>query len=365
MKKLAYVGVDYHTEVISIAVVIEGVKGFHDTTRMKNDNQKIKRYFDKLSKEFDLRICYEASGSGYVFQRKLESWGYYCQVIAPSLTPKKPGDRRKNDFRDACNLAELYAKGLLTVVHLPTETEESVRSLIRCRLDFKTAEKIAKQKINGHLLAQGHRWPHSKWTHQHRQWLTQLQLRDDYSQMVLDEFLGQLSYLESRVAYLDQQIEQIAATDTYAPAVTKLRVFKGIETLTAMLLIAEITDFRRFASAKTLMAYLGLIPSEQSSGNKQASGAITKSGNQRCRTFLIEVVQHCVRKPHISAKMKANLSQVSSHSARIAVNCMHRLHNRYWHLVLRGKHNNKAKAAIAREFVGFIWAMMQPEEAAA
>jgi transposase len=221
-------------------------------------------------------------------------------------------------------------------------------------------EKSVKQQINSLLLTQDFRWPSTKWTGQHRVWLKKLRLRDKYSQQVLDELLGLLDYLGSRIQYLDKEIEKLAQSEIYAPSVKKLKAFKGIQTLTAMLLIAEITNFRRFPNPRALMAFLGLIPSEDSSDDVKKPGAITKAGNSRCRTQLIESVIHYIKRPIISAQMKGDLKEVDSHSANIAIKCMKRLHKRYWFLVMRGKNSNKAKTAIAREFIGFIWAMMQP-----
>jgi len=337
------------------------MKDFYDTTRIKNDNKVLAKYLRKLSNKFELRVCYEASGSGYTLQRKLETWGYHCDIIAPSLIPKKPGDRRKNDFRDAKNLTRHYAQGQLSIVHSPSEEEESVRSLIRCRIAMKESEKRIKQQINSFLLAYDFHWSKSKWTDQHVKWLWKLQMRDQYSQNVLKEYLGYFEYLSTRIAYLDQQIEQLADSEVYAPSVKKLRAFRGIGTLSAMLLIAEITDFKRFTTPRALMAFLGLIPSEDSSGDRQGGSFITKAGNTRCRKQLIESVQHYIKKPHISSVMKKKLKQVDAKSTNIAIKCMNRLHKRYWHLTMKGKNSNKAKTAIAREFVGFIWAMMQAE----
>lgn len=361
MKKIAYVGIDYHQNTLTIAVQLEGEKKIHETVRIRNENKIIRKFMEKLSKEFSIRPCYEASASGYYFQRKMKSWGYPCEVIAPSSVPKKRGDRRKNDFRDAVDLAQNYANGTLSIVHAPTEQEESVRSLIRSRMAFKENAKRVKHQINSLVQSQGLRWSRSKWTFQHRKWLWELQMPDRYLQVVLDENLCHLDYLQSRIKYFDQQIEQIAESEIYAPAVKKLRAFKGIATLSAMLFIAEITDFRRFPDPRALMAFLGLIPSENSSGDKIRGGSITKTGNTRCRTQLIECVQHYVKKPQISYNMKADLAQVDPHSAEIAVKCLKRLHKRYWALTMKGKLRAVAITAIARELVGFIWAMMQPE----
>ncbi len=359
MKKIAHLGIDYHENTLSIAVWVR--KKVHETVRIRNNDKIIRMYMKKLSEKFTLRACYEASCSGYYFQRKMKSWGYHCEVIAPSSLPKKRGDRRKNDFRDALSLAQNYANGSLSIVHPPTEEQESVRSLVRCRSAFKQTEKRAKHQINSLLLSQGLRWPRSKWTFQHRKWLWELKMPNEHLQMVLDEHLAHLDYLQTRIKYLDQQIEQIADSELYGPAVRKLRAFKGIGTLSAMLFITEITDFRRFPNPRALMAFLGLIPSEDSSGDKQRGGPITKTGNPRCRTQLIECVQHYVKKPQISYRMKADLAQVDPQSATIAIKCLKRLHKRYWALTMKGKIRPVALTAIAREFVGFIWAMMQPQ----
>ena len=361
MKKIAYLGIDYHLKTLTIAVLIEGETDFYNVIKILNDDKIISKHMNKLSKEFKIKACYEASFSGYSFQRKMSSWGYHCDVIAPSLIPRKKGDHRKNDSRDARNLAKSYAIGDLSIVHLPTEDEESVRHLIRCRLTFKDLEKRTKIQINSLLHTQGLHWPHKKWNSRHLAWLSKLQLSQRHLQTIFEEQLGLMGYIQSRLKFLDDQIEEIARSDIYAQSVKKLRSFKGIGTLTAMILIAEITDFRRFPSARALMAYLGLIPSENSSSEKHRTGSITKTGNSRARKHIVEAVQHCTRAPRISPQMKKDLSQVDAHSANIAVECMKRLHKRYWHLALRGKVRSVALTATAREFVGFIWAMMQPE----
>lgn len=363
MRKIAYVGVDYHVETLSIAVVIEGEKEFHETIHLKNDDTVIRKYLQKLSATYKLKVCYEASGSGYVFQRKLKAWGYHCDVIAPSLIPKKAGEHRKNDFRDARTLAQHYAAGLLTIVHPPTQEEESVRQVVRCRIALKQNVKQIKQQINGFLLSQGQYWGKKKWTGKHRCWLSKLQLANNHVQQVLDTHMQHLEYLETCIGRIDEAIETIAQSDIYQASVKKLRAFRGIGTLGAMLLIAEITDFRRFASPGALMAFLGLVPSEHSSGDKRRPGAITKAGNRRCRTQLIESVQHYAKKPNLSSGMKSNLKQVDAGSAAIAVKCLNRLNKRFWALLNKGKSRQVAITAIAREFVGFIWAMMVPAAA--
>ncbi len=364
-KKIAYVGIDYHSETLSLAVMVDGEKDFLSSLTMKNNDKNILKYLKKLSKEYEIKACYEASCNGYSFQRKMKKWGFHCDVIAPSLIPKKPGDKRKNDYRDARHLTQLYANGQLTTVHPPSEEQESIRSIVRCRLSLKENEKSVKLQINSFVLSHGFHWADSRWTVKHRQWLGALQLRDDFSQKVLGEHLGHLEYLSARISHLDNLIREIAESEVYAPSVKKLKAFKGLDILSAMILITEVTDFRRFPNPRSLMAYLGLIPSEDSSGGRQKGGSITKTGNHRCRTQLIESVQHSMKKPIISYKMKHNLEHIDPASASIAIKCMHRLHKRFWALVMKGKSRNKAKTAVAREFVGFIWAMMTQNEPAA
>lgn len=358
-KTLAYVGVDYHAKNIMISVYLSQEKRFIETLRLPNNDTQIIRFMQKLSRQYELKICYEASGSGYVFQRKMRAQGWHCDVIAPSLVPKKAGDRRKNDYRDARRLAEHYANNLLTVVHPPTQGQESVRTLIRCRFAFKDDVKRVKKQINSLLLSQGHFWQRSKWTHHHRIWLRSLKFSTEHVQLVFQEHLAHLDYLESRLAYLNSEIEQIAATEIYAASVQKLRCLRGIDTLTAMVLVAEITDFRRFASPRALMAFLGLIPSEQSSDERRKGGGITKAGNYRCRTLLVESAQHYSRKPCVSYQMKHKLAQADARTNTVVINCMHRLHKRYWHLHLKGKIRQQAIVAVARELVGFVWDLMR------
>jgi len=362
MKELAHVGVDYHVKSITIAVYRADEKTIHDIIRLPNNDKSVKKYMKRLAEQFELRICYEASGNGYAFARKMHALGYHCDVIAPSLIPKKSGDRRKNDHRDARNLAQLYANGQLTVVHMPDQQQESVRSLIRCRLALKESAKRIKQQINSFVLSHGCHFTQSKWTDKHRAWLSALPFSTPHLHQVLQEYLNLLAYLESRLQHLDQQIEQMAHSELYAPSVKKLRVLRGIGTLTAMVLIAEITDFRRFSNPQSLMAFLGLIPGENTSDDTTKPTAITKTGNKRCRTMLVEAVQHYIKKPRISTTMQEAFAQLDARSTLIATKCMHRLHKRYWALLLRGKAKQKALVAIARELVGFIWALMQPQD---
>ena len=185
MKKIAYVGIDYHLKSLTIAVLVECESDFYNVIKILNTDKIVSKHMNKLSKEFEIKACYEASFSGYSFQRKMKSWGYHCDVIAPSLIPQKKGDRRKNDSRDAKKLAKSYAVGDLAIVHVPTEEEESVRHLIRCRLTFKDLVKKTKNQINSLLHTQSIHWPNKNWNDKHLTWLSNLEMSQKHLQVIL------------------------------------------------------------------------------------------------------------------------------------------------------------------------------------
>ena len=316
----------------------------------------------KLSRTYELQTCYEAGSGGYEFHRRMSDWGYSCQVVAPSKIPQKPGDHVKTDFKDAENLAYQLRNGSLSFVHVPSPEEEAVRALIRCRRSLKEDSKRVKLRIFALLKTQGFHYPKSLWTKQHSAWMGELclpPLLDD----VLTEYRTHLEYLNCRIADLDGKIENLSQTAPYAQPVQALKVLRGIGTLSAMTFIAEIVDFRRFATPKALMAYLGLTPSEYSSSTVKHYGKITKAGNSACRKLLVECVQHYRKKPVPTLSLKAKWKGQPADRVQTAIRCMQRLHKRYWILEKR-KPKNVALVAIAREFVGFIWHLMQTQQEA-
>jgi transposase len=358
MKKIAYVGIDYHQSFLAVVVLPEGASQPEDKAKLENDPKKIKKYMKKLSGRFDIQTCYEASSCGYVFYRQMHAWGHVCQVIAPSKIPTKPGDHVKTDFKDAENLAYQLRNGSLSFVHVPQEEEEAVRALVRCRRALKEDSKRVKLRIFALLKTQGcHYQEGSLWTKKHEVWLNTLELPPLVDRTCY-EYRTHLEYLNNRIADLDQEIQRLSETGPYVESVRALMSLRGIGTLSAMTLISEIIDFTRFPTAKALMGYLGLTPSEYSSSTSKQYGRITKAGNSACRRILVECVQHYRKKPVPTVTLRKKWKGQPAERVRVAMNCMQRLHKRYWMLEKR-KPKNVALVAIAREFVGFIWSLMQ------
>ena len=239
----------------------------------ENDKASVRRMVRKLKRSAisDLRLCYEAGPCGYALQRSIRALGVSCVVVAPSLIPRKPGERIKTDRRDARKLAELLRAGLLTEVHPPTEEDEAVRDLCRAREDAHDDLVRGRHRVSKLLLRRGWTWNGGKkmWGQGHRLWLRSLRFEHKEDQCVLEDYLLAIEQVEARLRALDTQIEQTSLDHRYAGVVAALRCFRGIDTLTAMSLVAELHDFMRFDSARGLMAYLGLVPSEHSSGGKE------------------------------------------------------------------------------------------------
>jgi transposase len=357
MTKIAYVGIDYHQDLLAIIVLPEGETQPIDKIELANDPKKIKKYMSKLSKRYEIKTCYEASSCGYFFYRQMVSWGYSCQVVAPSKIPQKPGNRVKTDFKDAENIAYQFRNGSLSFVHVPEIEEEEVRTLVRCRGAFKETSKRVKLQIHAFLKTQGLKIPSKLGTAKCEAWFKELSLSERMDG-ILTEFRTHLEYLNTRIAEMDREIERISETEPYAKNVKALQSLKGLSVLSSMILITEIIDFKRFPTPKALMGFLGLTPSEYTSSGIKRYGGITKAGNSACRKILAESVQHYKRKPIITTALKTKWEEQPAEHAALALKCMHRLHKRYWALEKR-KPKNVATIAIAREFVGFIWSLMQ------
>jgi transposase len=357
LKSIAYAGLDVHQDFI-VAVVL-GEKGNEPIfeKRIANDKVAVKKAFAKWDKEYELSCCYEASSCGYVFSRWLSEMGIACEVIAPSLIPSRPGDKIKTDRRDALKLARLYRAGELTAVRIPTLEEESVRSLVRCRETLSREVKRSRHYVLKFLQLRGLNFKDGdNWTQKHWRYMKGMKF-DGPEDTVWREYLTLLEYKLNRLESLDKDIEEIAFSDAYKESVGKLRCFRGIDTHTAMVLLVEIGDWRRFGNARQLMKYLGLVPSEESSGGSVHRGNITKAGNSRCRMVLGQAAWHYQYKPAVGESLKARQvgqpPEVVAHSMK----AQHRLHKRFWSLVSR-KERCKAATAVARELVGFVWAVM-------
>jgi transposase len=355
-----FVGLDVHRDTIAIAVA--PAEGEVDRIlELPHHLPKLRRFFEKLVAEGPVKVCYEAGGCGYGLQRALTSWGVPCEVIAPSLIPMKPGDRRKTDARDAIKLATYYRAGDLTPVRVPTEDEERVRGLTRAREAFTRDIHESKQHVLKFLLLRGQVFRDGKkaWTTRFRGWLVRLiPTLAPLDQIVLQAHLAVLEHKQLLRTGLDQQIQLVSTKEPYRDVVARLRCLSGIDTLTAVSLVAEIGDIRRFDTPRRLMGYLGLNVSEHSSGETQRRGGITKAGNSRCRRLLVEAAWNYRHAPKNSVKIQARREGQPADAVASAVRAQARLHQRFVRLLERMP-SQKAVTAVARELAGFVWAQMQ------
>ena len=361
-----YVGMDVHQESITAAVLPAHAPSPTRVDRLPNDLPKVRRYRERLSADGTLQVCSEASGAGSVLHRAVTNWGYACVVIAPSLIPTKPGVQRKHDKYDAAQLARLFRAGELTAVRVPSEAEERVRDLVRCRETLQRELLQSRHYLLKFLTRRGLIFRAGKhWTKAHLAWLQTLAeagsplVAED--QFVFREYLALFEYKLDRRLVLDRQIAVLAATPALAPAVGRLQCFRGVQVQTAMVLATELGDWRRFASPRQLMAYLGLVPTERSSGPRERKGSITKAGNSHCRHVLVQAAWSYRHRPKVAAPMKARQRSPPAHVVAHAWKAQHRLHALYQHLAYR-KQPGIAAVAVARELVGFLWAVMRELE---
>jgi transposase len=353
---------DVHQDTVTIAVLPEAAEQPEEPRQLVHDLGKIRKFFQRLAKRGTIRACYEASGCGYVLQRALTMWSVACEVIAPSLIPQRSGDRRKTDKRDAAKLARLYRAGELTTIRVPDEAEERVRSLVRCRETLTREILKSRHYVLKLLQARGQVYRDGKnWTQRHWAWLRKLELEGPDA-ITLRTYLELLEYKLIQRDTLDGQIEEIAFSDAYKEPVELLRCLRGVDTLTAMTLVCEIGDVRRFASPRQLMGYLGLTVSETSSGGVERRGGITKTGNARARRVLVEAAWHYRYPPRSSRglrkRQEGQLPAVVAHAWR----AQKRLHKKFEALVYRMA-PAKAVVAVARELVGFVWALLHNDPA--
>jgi transposase len=364
-KGITYVGLDAHKVGITLAALLpEQSKPVE--WQVANEKAAVRRMVRKVQRQApgEVRFCYEAGPCGYALQRWIQEAGAVCIVVAPSLIPRKPGDRIKTDRRDARKLAELFRAGLLTEVHPPSVEDEAVRDLCRAREDAHEDLVRCRHRLSKMLLRRGWVWSGGKkaWGQGHRLWLRSLRFEQQADQVVFDDYLLAIEQVEQRLRGLEQQIEVVSQLPAYAEAVGALRCFRGIDTITAMGLVAELHDFMRFDSPRGLMAFLGLVPSEFSSADKERRGAITKAGNRHARRLLIEASWHYRHRPNTQSLKRRRQGQPAEVVA-LADKAMHRLHRRFNRLLDKGKPRPKAVVAVARELAGFIWAALHSKAA--
>ncbi len=362
----AYIGLDVHKETIVIGVAELGRGEPMDRGEIANKPKAVAKLVDRLSREYGgelLLFCYEAGPCGYGLYRQLVGLGHDCRVVAPSLIPRKPGERIKTDRRDARKLARLVRGGDLTSVWVPDEEQEAMRDLTRARDDLKAQERKARQQLNAYVLRHGHAWPanKSRWTQGHYRWLESLSFAHDWQQVVLQEYIDAVRAASQRVVQITAQMERVLPQWSLAPVVDALVALRGVDKLAAMVLLAELGDISRFDSPKQLMAYLGLVPSEHSSGPRRRQGGITLTGNRHARRMLVESAWSYRFPARRTAHLKRKAVHASNEAKAIAWKAQKRLCGRYRTLIQAGKNAQLVCVAIARELVGFVWDIVRHE----
>ena len=362
-----FVGVDAHKDSLSVAACEAGSREAGRFVGTVRDLRGLLKVLGKAGKASELHVVYEAGPTGYGLYRELKRRGYRCEVIAPSKIARRSGERIKNDRRDCVNLAEQSRAGQLTAIWVPDEAHESIRNLWRAREDAVRMRLQVRQQLKAFLLRQGRRYVgKTSWTVTYRRWLAAQAFEQLGDRLAMAEYQLAVEAAEQRVERLSKALTELMAGWRFAPVVAALRALRGIDTLSAIGLIAEIGDIGRFPTARHLMGYLGLVPSEHSSGNSLRRGAITKTGNAHARRLLTEAAWNYRFAPRISRGLRDRSASLPQPIREHAWKAQQRLCGRFARLDRRGVQRNKVCVAVARELAGFIWAIarMTPPAAA-
>lgn len=361
---IKYVGLDVSKEKIAVAIAEEGREEPRYWGMISHTPEEVRKLVKKLGSPESLRVCYEAGPTGYPLYRLFITLGVHCSVIAPSLIPKRPGERIKTDRRDSVRLAHLYRAGELTSIYIPTPEDEALRDLVRCREDAKEDELRGKHRLSKFLLRNDIKPPNgvNKWTIKYFRWLDTLKFENPSLRVTFQEYYHQLKELAQRILRLDGEIKVLASEGIHSQKIQALQSLRGVALITATSIVAEIGSFKRFTTPRQFMAYVGLIPSEYSSGEKRRQGEITKTGNRHVRRLLVESAWSYRYQPSVKGELQRRQSGQSPTIQAISWKAQNRLHKKYFRLLSRGKESGKAITAVARELAGFIWAVMQEVE---
>ena len=355
MENVRFVGLDVHADSIAIAVAEPGRSEPGTLATIPNDRAMLLKRLRRLGQ---VKCCYEAGPTGYGLQRVLTAEGIDCVVVAPSLVPTRAGERVKTDRRDAVKLARFLRSGDLTEVYVPDEATEAMRDLERARDDAKKAERVARHQLGKFLLRHERRYAgKTSWTAKHLAWIRAQHFAHEAQQRVLEDYLRTVEDLSERVERLTKSIVELVEAWSLRPLVKALQALRGINVISATVIAAELGELTRFESAPKLMGYLGLVPSEYSSGEGRRQGRITRAGNGHVRRILVEAAWAYRFRARQSRDIASRSAAVSPEVRRIAWRAQERLCAKYRRLTARGKNRNKTTAAIARELAGFVWAI--------
>ncbi|MFN2386687.1 MAG: IS110 family transposase [Thermoanaerobaculia bacterium] len=356
-----WVGLDWHADWVTGSVF--GATGSAPLERLEvvPDARGLARLIRRLKGlGRDVRCVYEAGPCGYEPQRALTRAGIACAVAASSLIPRRPGDRVKTDRRDAEKLGRLYRAGELTLANVPDERQEALRDLVRAREDASADLLRRRHRLSKFLLRHGHRYRDGKaWTQRHGGWIRGIHFTQPYAHSVFEEYQAAIIEQLDQLARFDRLLEQAARTPELAERTAHLQALRGISIRTALTLLAEAGDLRRYAKASQFMGATGLIPSEHSSGATRRQGAITKTGNAHLRRVLVEAAWHYRHRPGPSRDLSRRRLGQTLPVLSIARKAEARLYRKYQRLTSRGKRSTQAVVAVARELAGFIWAIAQ------
>jgi transposase len=356
MNECTHIGLDVHKDTIAVAV-LRPVTGEIDERVIPNTPEAVRRLLRRHDPAA-ARVCYEAGPTGYDTHRLIDSLGFECDVIAPSLIPRRSGVRVKTDRIDARNLARLHRAGELTCVRVPTAAEEACRDLIRVREEVKRDRRVARQRIRSFLTRYGKRYPHAndKWSHRFEVWARALRFDEPLAQEAYSHLLAAYFVRDAQLSEMGRRIEEIAAQEPLAAPVALLGALRGIATLSAATIVSETCDFTRFPEAGSYMAFTGLTPSEHSSGASRHQGSITKTGNAHIRRVLVEAAWAYRHAPAVRGKLKGRLEGMPPEVAAYSWACQCRCHGTFRKVSAR-KGAHTAVVATARELAGFVWGL--------
>jgi transposase len=360
MKSTRFVGLDVHAATIAVAVAeLDGE--VRSVGTIPNEPDAVRRLVKRLGPAEHLRACYEAGPCGYTLYWQLAQLGVGCQVVAPTLVPVRAGDRVKTDRRDAERLARSLRSGDLTPVWVPDAAHEALRDLVRAREAAKKDQLRARHRLQKFLLRHGHRPPAGlkAWTERYRNWIAGVRFEQPAQEATRLDYLTEVDHARDRIVRLERALDQAAET---APApmravIEALQALRGIAKVAAVTIVAEVGQLSRFARARHLMGYSGAVASEHSSGPRVRHGGITKTGNAHLRRIVVEAAWSYRHRPAVGGALRQRQARQSEMVKAIAWKAQHRLHSRYRRLLGRGKSKQQVVTAVARELLGFIWAI--------
>jgi transposase len=360
-EKLRFLGLDVHAETIAVAIA-EPDGEVRSLGTIANREDSIRKFIRRLGPPEQLRACYEAGPTGFVLYWQLTQMGVECAVVAPSLVPKKPGDRVKTDRRDALKLARSHRSGDLTAVWVPDEDSEALRDLVRQREAAKQDQLRARHRLTKFLLRTGRRpLPGLKpWTEGYMRWLAQVRFTQPAQEFTLRDCMNEFEHMSARVRRLEEAILEVVklAPQPMQELIRGLQALRGVAHISAVTIAAELGNISsRFESARKLMGYCGVFPSEDSSGKRIRKGGITKAGNAHLRRIVVESAWCYRHWPRVGERLRKRQQGIPAEITEIAWKAQNRLHKRYMKLTVAGKEQKKIITAVGRELLGFIWAI--------